>query len=230
MPNRPLIPLRDVGGMSHTTTTAALLVSLASIVVALRIDVASTGEIGADFDTPTQTSTTSASIRQDPFIMQEEIAATVIHTDAEEQLRTIEWALDRYEQAGLELPVLEVHAYDHPAACGGKNGFFSATDDDEYQVHWCGNDFTILHELAHAWAEHALGEVARTAFLTIADADEWVSDDWRLCGSEHSANVIAWGLMDTRINQTRTRPYDHASMLEAYSALTGGGEPLWTNE
>jgi hypothetical protein len=80
--------------------------------------------------------------------------------------------------------------------------------------------------LAHAWADHSLAGRTRDEFMTIADADEWIGGEWRLSGSEHAANVIAWGLVDERINQTRTRPYDYASMLDAFNVLTGS-EPLW---
>jgi hypothetical protein len=213
--------------MSHANTTAALLISVLSIVVALRIDTTPPGGIGADSEMPAPTSTTSAPIHQDSSRLRDQLTATVINTETDEQRQIVEWALSRYDEAGLQLPAIAIYAHEDRADCGDKNGYFSTTDHGEYRIHWCGNDYTILHELAHAWAELSLSGDAKTRFMAIADADEWISDNWRLCGSEHSANVIAWGLMDTRINQTRTRPYDHASMLKAYAALTDGGEPLW---
>ena len=139
------------------------------------------------------------------------------------------WALGRFETAGLELPPIEINLHSDKAACNGNNGSLTDGNGAGYIIHSCGVDFTLLHELAHAWDMHSLDDETRERFLGIADADTWRNpDNWNLAGGEHAANVIAWGLMDERINQTRTRPYDHNSMLEGFDILTGS-EPLWMN-
>ncbi len=43
-----------------------------------------------------------------------------------------------------------------------------------------------------------------------------------------SAFVVAWALMGTLIDQTRTGPNDIGSMLDGYGLLTGGAIPLWS--
>ncbi len=212
--------------MSSISTTTAITISLASIVVVLWIDAFTPGTTGADFETPTQTSITSAPVRRDSGDQPKQLE-TIVHAEDEAQRQVVEWALGRFDEAGLELPILTIYSHSDRAECDGKNGFFSSTDAGDYEVHTCGVGFTLLHELGHAWAHYGLDEQTRSEFLEIAHADSWRSDDWHLSGSEHSANVIAWGLMDTRINQTRTRPYDHSSMMRAFSTLTDGGEPLW---
>ena len=221
--------------MSYVKTTAALAISVASIVVALRIDVQAPGETGSvAIATPAHTLSTAAPVHREaepvvtettePFIQTE----TIIQTETNEQRELIEWALSRFDEAGLELPVLTIHAFSDRSGCGGNLGFFSIDGAGNYEVHTCGIDFTVLHELGHAWAAYNLTEQDKDEFLTEhAHADEWRTDDWLLSGSEHCANVIAWGLMDDRINQTRTRPYDAKSMVEAFEMLTDGGEPLW---
>ena len=125
---------------------------------------------------------------------------------------------------------MDVYAHMDKVDCRGLLGFFARSDAGDYEVHTCGVEFTLLHELGHAWAEHNLDDQTRAEFLEFANADEWNHEDWLLSGSEHAANVLAWGLVETRINQTRTRPHDHASMLEAFRILTGGGTPLWLEQ
>jgi len=153
---------------------------------------------------------------------------TTIQTETREQRKMVEWALSRFDEAGLELPILTIYAFSDRSGCNGNFGYFSHDHAGNFEVHICGIDFTMLHELGHAWAAYNLTEQDKEEFLAeYAHADEWRTDDWLLSGSEHCANVIAWGLMDNRVNQTRTRPYDHNSMLEAFDYLTDGGEPLW---
>ena len=113
------------------------------------------------------------------------------------------------------------------ADCGGNNGSMGDLPNGEYVIHSCGVDFTLLHELTHAWDFHQLDDETRATFLALAKADVWRHpDNWHLSGAEHAANVVAWGLMEERINQTRTRPYDYRSMLKGFRTLTGQ-EPLW---
>ena len=222
--------------MAHTNTTTALGIFLASAIVASGIGAATPGWADAARETLTRTSiTVAASARQDSTSTTTTTTAplhgatdTVIHAETEEQRQLAVWALERYATAGLELPVLTVHLHSDRAECNGLNGFLAHAAGAEMIIHSCGNDFTLLHELGHAWDKHTLDDAGRDAFLEIAQATTWNNaDDWHLAGGEHAANVLAWGLMGERINQTRTRPYDYGSMMDAFSLLTAGGEPLW---
>jgi hypothetical protein len=223
--------------MSYVKTTAALAISLASIVVALRIDALAPGTASAEIERFEPVSTLSAPVVRDEV---EEVAVTetaetlpvmatetTIHSETVEQREMVEWALSRFGEAGLDLPILTIHAFSDRSGCRGNFGYFAIDAAGNFEVYTCGIDFTVLHELGHAWAAHNLSDQDKDEFLeNHAYADEWRTDDWLLSGSEHCANILAWGLMETRVNQTRTRPYDHNSMLEAYEILTGG-EPLW---
>ncbi len=221
--------------MSRTTTTTALRTVLASALVATGIGAPTLGGAGTENHTvETPLVTVAAPVRQESIGQADQveeveilITETTIHTETVEQHDLATWALDRFEQAGLKLPPVEIHLHEDRAECGGNNGSLTDSNGAGYVIHSCGVDFTLLHELAHAWDMHTLDDGTRAGLLEIAQADTWNnSENWNLAGGEHAANVIAWGLMDERINQTRTRPYDHNSMLEAYDILTGG-EPLW---
>jgi hypothetical protein len=218
-----------------TTTTTALRTVLASAIVVSGIGAPTLGGAGADAHTvETPPVTIAAPARQESTLQAEPaaetqvlITETTIHTETGEQRDRAVWALGRFEEAGLELPPVEIHIHSDKSECNGLNGYLANAAGGGWVLHSCGVDFTLLHELAHAWDNHSLDDETRERFLGIAHADTWNnSENWNLAGGEHAANVIAWGLMDERINQTRTRPYDHNSMIEAYNILTGG-EPLW---
>ena len=210
--------------MTYLKTTAALAISLASIVVALRIDAPTPGTNGAEIEHFESVTTVSAPVVRDTE--PEKQTETVIHTETAEQRELVEWALGRFEEAGLELPVLTIYAHSDRSDCNGNAGFFSDDGAGAYEVHTCGTDFTLLHELGHAWAAYSLTEESKADFLGEYGYAEWRTDNWFHSGSEHCANVIAWGLMEDRINQTRTRPYDYSSMVDAFEMLTEE-EPLW---
>lgn len=213
--------------MSYATTTTALAISLASIVVALGIDALTPGRSGAEVEISTQVlTTTSVPARQDPQSI-EPASSTRIIAETAEQREMAEWALRRFDEAGLQLPPVTIHMHGDRDGCGGRLGFLGHTPEAGYEIHHCGVEFTMLHELAHAWDIHSLSDDTRAEFLELAYATQWSNpDDWYLAGGEHAANVIAWALMPKRINQTQTRPYDHASMEKGLRILTGG-EPLW---
>lgn len=215
---------------------------MASALFASGIGAQTLGVAGATMDeVEAPPTTTSASARQESQIRQESITGiesveeteiriteTTIHSETEDQHEKVIWALGRFEEAGLELPPVEIHIHNDRSECNGLNGYLGGSQETGWVLHSCGVDFTLLHELAHAWDNHSLDEETREKFLGIAQADTWNNDEnWNLAGGEHAANVIAWALMDERINQTRTRPYDYNSMLRACDILTGGGEPLW---
>ncbi len=212
--------------MSSPTTTA-LTISLASIVVALGFDALTPGGTGAAVELPTQTpTTTTAPVRQD-LPESTELAETEVFAETTEQRELADWAFDRFEDAGLELPPVSLHMHSDREDCNGRLGYLSHATGGPYVIHQCGTEFTLLHELAHAWDVHALTEEIREEFLTKAQATHWNNpDNWYLAGGEHAANVVAWALMEQRGNQTQTRPYDHASMIEGFWVLTGN-EPLW---
>ncbi len=212
--------------LNTTTTTATSL--LASILVASSIGALTAGWAGAASEAPQPTSLTVPTRQATTTTAAPGEVETVIETDTQDQYDLVVWALDRFEQADLELPPLTICASEDRAECNGLNGYLAHSEGGEFVVHSCGVRFTLLHELAHAWDIYSLEEAVRHEFLGIAAATTWENhDDWHLAGGEHAANVVAWGLMDVRINQTRTRPYDHTSMVEAFSILTGGGLPQW---
>lgn len=136
----------------------------------------------------------------------------------------VAWAVDRYRDAGLQLPDL---AISFPTSCGGKTAL--------YHVGLRSIDFcyiitktTVLHEFAHAWDDTS-GAVDRDAFLDLRGLSVWwggtgMPSDQQ--GSEHLAEIIAWGLMDVDTRTAPQLPRNSVSELtNAFVMLTGGAKP-----
>ncbi len=226
--------------MTYTNATSALRIVLASALVSAGFGALTPGGAGPAIEgraivatapapgetLPTPTTTTSATTT----LAFGAAGETTISTATAQQAEQVEWALSRFAEAGLDLPAIAIYIHSDRAECNDLIGYLCGSAETGWILHSCdscGVDFTLLHELAHAWDNHSLDGATRTKFLKLAQADTWSnSDNWYLAGGEHAANVIAWALMDERINQTSTRPYDYSSMLKGYDILTGG-QPLW---
>jgi len=142
----------------------------------------------------------------------------------------VEWALTRFDRAGLVLPPLVISFHDDRTGCDGNFGLYRS--GAPAQVDICGFNWhrfvvtakkTLLHELAHAWTGHALTETARDEFVDLRGLDTWGDDEfpWEEQGSEQAAEIIAWGLMDDDLDLTRLKDASPPALSEAYRYLTG---------
>lgn len=207
-----------------TTSTRTRLTFLAS--VAAGIAAAATTVPGATVsaDAPVALAAVGVAETQTP-----EPAPT-----AEEQ-QIIDWALRLFEEAGLQLPRLEIGFYDTKDACGGNKGTYRPQPIGVARVRVCDwhdretlreawRRKTLVHELAHAWAHHNLDDEHRQEFVEHRGLDHWNDRDeaWQTRGTEHAAEVITWGIIDrpmrvdVRIEATRVE-----QLTEAYELLTG---------
>jgi hypothetical protein len=140
----------------------------------------------------------------------------------------IEWSVERYETAGLELPPTQVH-FSNEDGCGG---FVGTTI--EGRIDLCvrlameaGPQRIVLHELAHAWAGSNLDEATKDRFDQLRGLSHWAdaSDTWKRRGSEQAAEIIAWGLGDGTMLPLIDGDTDPAALTEAFRLLTGA-DPL----
>lgn len=152
------------------------------------------------------------------------------------QQQLAEWALDRFAEAGLELPPLTLKLLGpNLADCGGSPGR-AKLDHDPIEVRMCWNsEFILLHELAHVWEAHNVPTDKHEPFMDLrTGVRSWASLDvaWSERGREHAANVIAWGLLEDPYPVSRTYPNDPDNLLAAYQFLTDthplhhGGQPI----
>jgi len=148
-----------------------------------------------------------------------------------------DWALGRFEEAGLQLPDIIVTFHDDNDGCSGAAGLY--THGEPAEVHLCVpaerptkvRKLIALHELGHAWAEHRTDGATRAAFLAERGIDVWIDTDQppHLWGAEHAAETISWALMDEPVRIIRI--YDAApdQLGAAYQVLTGDNplNPQW---
>lgn len=151
-------------------------------------------------------------------------------TDNAQAVEIVEWAVERYAAAGLEVPSTEVvfHQFEPGLIeCNGFGGYYRVRRA-EYQIDMCAvgvpsRRHILLHEFAHAWAHVQLTEEHRRTFQAERSLKSWNDDtdarDER--ATEHVAEIIAWGL-DLRCNpQELIVGEDAAELASAFESLTG---------
>ena len=151
---------------------------------------------------------------------------TTITGGSDEQRATVTWALGRYADAGLDLPVLHFDLHPDASGCSGNRGYFSPSSTP-WMVAICTDErFLVLHELGHAWAEHTLSDVDRTAFVEFRGLESWNDPEtsWRARASEDAANTLAWGLLETPIRHISPTG-SLAERSQAFRLLTGFASP-----
>jgi hypothetical protein len=140
-----------------------------------------------------------------------------------------EWALARFEQAGLELPPVSIAFHDDKEPCHGNLGFYRSGSPALIDI--CGFNWdrfvpaakhTLLHELGHAWTQHTLTGEDRQGFLTLRHLATWGDDrfEWSEQGSEQAAEIIAWALIDQDV-QLAIGNASPDALAQAYMQLTG---------
>lgn len=156
---------------------------------------------------------------------------------APEQLALVAQAKGRFDAQGLVLPEVVFIFHDDLLPCDGHKGRYHPSTRT---LEMCSMDpITMLHELAHAWANEGLSEGARHDFLRSRGLDSWNDHDvpWDERGTEHVAETIAWGLavhphhvkwVETLPDGTRRTTHriltlgtDVDTLLQDFEALTG---------
>ena len=94
---------------------------------------------------------------------------TVVEASAEQRV-AVDNAVELFERAGLDLPPLVIEFADDTERCNGHAGLFVpagllATSEIDTIVMCHRLRLFLVHELAHAWAEHSLSEASKAQFL-----------------------------------------------------------------
>ncbi|MDX2466057.1 MAG: hypothetical protein QNL12_01990, partial [Acidimicrobiia bacterium] len=85
--------------------------------------------------------------------------ATVSGGTPEQRQLTL-WALQRFEDAGLGIPSVDIHLHQDLAHCNGNRGIFSCGSQ---RIDVCVTERNVvLHEIAHAWNLENLSESQRS--------------------------------------------------------------------
>jgi hypothetical protein len=159
-----------------------------------------------------------------------EPAEVTIESASSAWVRQVEWAIARFDAAGLELPAVVVTVHADDSGCNGNAGLFRHGDPVEVEL--CSTAdvgsraarLITLHELAHAWAETQLTAQERHSFVALRGLDVWSDDrsvprhEW---AAEHAAEAVSWGLMDELVPIVRIHDTEPAALAVAFEHLTG---------
>jgi hypothetical protein len=150
---------------------------------------------------------------------------------ATEQLAMVRWAVERFEIAGLEPPVVEVAFHRGPSACGGHLGFARQGEIDVCTtlVDACARR-ALLHEMGHIWLDQNLSDPERGRFLEVRGLHAWndSSDAWGLRGYEQGAEIMAWGLGE-RILTPQIPGNEPIQLARGFELLTGSAPPAYAD-
>lgn len=153
----------------------------------------------------------------------------VVSTDGG-QAEFIATALDKFENAGWPLDNLEIRTGDEDG-CGGNAGVHSTEGGYDVVEICTETEWTLLHELGHVWSVLYLNETQRDEWLELQGLESWSEDvEWGERGSEHVADIIAFGLRDSwYTTPTSIGSNDRDSLIEGFTWLFGIA-PLHTNK
>ena len=146
----------------------------------------------------------------------------------------LDWALDRFGTAGIELPPFTVE-FASPDDCNGSTAR-AIHGNSTPRVIVCAKlttskelvlKRTMLHEIAHIWAADALDQATRASFLALRGLETWGSRDvpWHERGTEQAAEIMTWALMDQELLMATLADHDPANLAASYKLLTGTPVP-----
>src|SRR4029453_837089 len=148
-------------------------------------------------------------------------------TGAIEQLALARWAVERFEIAGLEPPVVEIAFHRGLSGCGGHLGLAR-----QGEVDLCTTLVdpvarrALLHEMGHIWLDQNLSDPERERFLEVRGLHAWndSSDTWALRGYEEGAEIMAWALGE-RILTPQIPDNEAIQLARGFELLTGSAPP-----
>ncbi len=146
----------------------------------------------------------------------------------------VEWALERYAAASLDLPEVAVSFPTDRGVCHGADGRWEHVtgaadrvmicvthEKPEVEEEWQRR--ALIHELAHAWGEVAIDAIDRQRFLALRGLEAWndPGDEWGRRGTEHAAEIVSWGIIDQQIHMWKLPNASCPAMTAGYRLLTG---------
>lgn len=121
----------------------------------------------------------------------------VVENAVPEELLRLEQAVELFAAAGLELPAVEVVFRSDRADCKDHYGLFESNPTPA-RITVCSHlPWVIPHELAHAWVEVSLDDLAREEYRISRKLPTWNSREfsWNERATEDAAFVLQQVLM-----------------------------------
>jgi hypothetical protein len=151
----------------------------------------------------------------------------VVYEADRDQIELARWAVGRFEEAGLEVPTVEIHFHGDDSGCHGHLGFAIGHRVDVCTV--LVNEMArrnLLHEMSHVWLDEHLSLSQRRRFLSTRGLWAWnrSSVPWNARGFEQGAEIVAWGL-GNRILMPQIPDNDPSALAAGFEILTGLDPP-----
>jgi hypothetical protein len=139
------------------------------------------------------------------------------------QRRLAEWAVARFERAGLDPPTVEIHFHESSSGCGGHLGYAKDSHVDVCSA--LVNEMArrnFLHEMGHIWIDQNVSRAERVRFLELRGLRTWNAPeaDWGDRGYEQGAEIISWAL-GNRILTAQIPHNDPVRLTAGFELLTG---------
>ena len=206
------------------TTRSGVRRAAALLILSIGLSISMVGELPGERSTASATTGTAQADLQ---------RVDLVGLPAEYE-ELVEWALSRFDEAGLELPPLRItHHGDDREPCQGVGGFHRSRDGISV-IDFCTTkvgmfaERLVLHELAHAWTDHQLTDARKSEFQDLRGWTHWVAHEdasWDELGCEQAAEIIAWGLSDRPIRSILIAQASCEDFEVGYRTLTGRPPP-----
>ena len=167
----------------------------------------------------------------------------IYNTNADQQ-DLVRWAIDRFDTAGLALPLITHITFPPTEACASGVRGMAFSDGNQGHLDICAEpdeftgdaDFSLplqtstLHEFAHLWTAQYIDPTTQQAFMDLRGLQQWSGDvPWEFRGTEQAAEVVTWALLDESVIWRlrdiplfpRIRDATCARLTAAYETLTG---------
>ena len=138
------------------------------------------------------------------------------------QRQLAEWAVARFERAGLDPPTVEIHFHSDASGCGGHLGYARDGRVDVCTV--LVNEMArrnLLHEMGHIWIDQNVSRAEGIRFLELRGLPTWnaPTSDWGHRGYEQGAEIISWAL-GNRILSAQIPNNDPEQLEAGFQLLT----------
>lgn len=197
--------------MTHVHTTALLAMATVALVAIPRVQVVSD---------ESQTTLETVDITPIANLHALDIIDGVrIIADDDTVIDTLQGGAQQYAAAGYPIENTEIR-YDEQG-CARAAGYHAVENGHHLIVVCTLNEYSLLHELGHVWSALYLSDERRSDWLELRGIDSWHEGDWGDRGTEHVAQIMAYGLYDDVHVPMSITNNDYQAVTEAYTWLTG---------
>ena len=208
--------------MTHARTIAALAAAALAVTLAPQVyGVTALGHYGHEHHHDVVQHVGFDEIEPLAEVVVEDIIDGVrVVAEDEARIESVRRAVEKFDTAGWPLTNTEVR-FDVDA-CDGPVRAFHAFEHGHHVVVMCAEtELTLLHELAHVWSDLYLDEAQRAEWVELRGLESWHEGEWRDRGTEHAAEIIAFGLYDTPHVPRAIGNNDYRTVTEAFEWLMG---------